>query len=423
MNAPLRLADLTARTILDSRGYPTLEARARLADGTMLRAAAPAGASTGAHEAVELRDHDEAYSGRGVRAAVAGVHERIAPLLTGHDWPDLASLDRALAQADGTGEYSRLGANAVVAVSMLAARGFAHAAGLSLHEWIARASGARERLPVPHFNVLNGGAHAANDLEFQEFMIAPVAAGSEENAVRIGAEVYHALAALVRRRFGSSGLGDEGGFAPPVSDPRAALDLLVEAITDAGYPPGVAQVAIALDPAANSFHLGDGRYRINGIELDRTGLVDYYLGLLEDYPIRSLEDGFAEDDPGGWIALACAAGGRVQLVGDDLYVTDPARIRAGFEAGYSDAALIKPNQIGTVSQTLEAIRTAHELGMACMISHRSGETWDPFIADLAVGTGAGQLKSGAPARGERVAKYNRLTEIELDHPGLPYGVQ
>lgn len=262
----------------------------------------------------------------------------------------------------------------------------------------------------------------ANALDFQEFMIAPVGAATEAEAVRTGAEVYHVLAGLVRDRFDTAGLGDEGGFAPQLEGPRMVLDLLVEAITAAGYTPGVDQVAIALDPAANGFHLGGGRYRVNGLEIGRDQLVDYYLDLIGAYPIRSLEDGFAEDDPEGWAAMAQAVAGRVQLVGDDLYVTDPARIRDGAEHGYSDTVLIKPNQIGIVTQTFEAILTARELGMTCMVSHRSGETADTFISDLVAGTGVGQIKSGAPARGERVAKYNRLTEIEHDHPDLPYGL-
>lgn len=419
---PTAFAALRARSILDSRGYPTVEVRATLPDGTQLIAAAPAGASTGAHEAVELRDHGRAYSGRGVRAALAHIDTEIADLLTGRAWNDIREVDAALGALDGTPGYSRLGANAVVAVSIVAARAFAHTAGLDLHEWVTAQTGSTPRLPVPHFNVINGGAHAANALDFQEFMIAPVGAASEEHAVQTGAEIYHALADLVRDRFGSAGLGDEGGFAPPLEDPRQALDLLVEAIDAAGYTPGRDQVAIALDPAANGFSLGNGRYRVNGRELGRTELVDYYLDLFDRYPIRSLEDGFSEDDPEGWTLMGHAAMDRMQLVGDDLYVTDPERIREGAERGYSNAVLIKPNQIGTVSRTFDAIRTARELGVSCMVSHRSGETADTFISDLVVGTGVGQIKSGAPARGERVAKYNRLTEIELNHPGYPYGL-
>lgn len=418
---PVMFTELRGRAILDSRGYPTIEVHARLGDGTVLGASAPAGASTGRNEAVELRDNGRAYSGRGVRSAVSLINEEISGLVTGRWWEGLAELDRALAELDGTANYSRLGANAVVAVSILGARAFAHSSDLSLHRWLAWESGSAERLPVPHFNLINGGAHAANPLEFQEFMIAPVGATDEEHALRIGAEVHHALAGLMRAGFGGAGIGDEGGFAPPIADSRTALDLLVEAIVDAGYTPGVDEVAIALDPAANGFSLGGGRYRIDGVDLGRTDVVDHYLDLIDAYPIRSLEDAFAEDDPGGWIALARAAGGRVQLVGDDLFVTDPERIRNGAENGYADAVLIKPNQIGTVSRTLEAIATARAEGMACMVSHRSGETLDTFIADLAVGTGVGQIKAGAPVRGERVAKYNRLTEIELDDPDLPYG--
>ncbi|UQE75901.1 phosphopyruvate hydratase [Gordonia sp. PP30] len=421
-SAPIVLTALTARPILDSRGYPTVEVSAVLDDGTRVRAAAPAGASTGAHEAVERRDGGEAYSGRGVDAAVAGVEREIAPALVGSAWASITEVDRALRDLDGTHDYRRLGANAVVAVSIAASRAFAHVAGLSLHTWIAAASGSSERLPVPHFNVLNGGAHAANALDFQEFMIAPVGAPDEAAAVRIGAEVYHALAALIRQRYGTAGLGDEGGFAPPVEHPRTVLDLLVEAIGDAGYRPGRDTVAIALDPAANYFYRGAGRYETGGTLRDRAQMVDFYLELFDEYPIRSLEDGFAEDDPEGWVAMATAAAGRWQLVGDDLYVTDPERIERGAAAGLSNAVLIKPNQIGTVSQTLAAIAAARDCGMSCMVSHRSGETMDTFIADLVVGTGVGQIKSGAPARGERVAKYNRLMEIERDHPELPYGL-
>jgi len=419
---PVTVNGLRGRSVLDSRGYPTVEVDVRLDDGTVIRATSPAGASTGAHEAVERRDHGPAQSGRGVDSAVAAVNGEIAALITGRRWDDIGQVDRALADLDGTTGYSRLGANAIVAVSIAAARAFAHAAGLSLHSWLARQSGSHERLPVPHFNVVNGGAHAQGTLALQEFMVAPVGAASEEEAVRIGAEVHHALADLMRDRFGGSGVGDEGGFAPQIADPRIVLDMLVEAITAAGHTPGADGVAIALDPAANGFHLGGGRYRIDGVDYDRDELVGYYLDLIDIYPIRSLEDGFAEDDPDGWAAMMRAVRGRVQIVGDDLFVTDPERIRDGHDRGYADAVLIKPNQIGTVSQTLEAIATARARGMACMISHRSGETGDTFIADLAVGTGVGQIKAGAPVRGERVAKYNRLTEIELDHPDLPYGL-
>ncbi|CAD6016335.1 Enolase (plasmid) [Agreia sp. COWG] len=323
---------------------------------------------------------------------------------------------------DGTPNLGRLGANAVIAVSMAAARAFAVARGLALHEWIAETTAAVELLPVPHFNVLNGGAHAANDLVFQEFMIAPVGATSEADAIEIGAAVYHALAGLVRARYGAVGLGDEGGFAPPITHPTEALDLLVDAITAAGFTPGLDGVAIAMDPAANGFYDGTA-YTIAGERLNSEQLVAFYVDLLDRYPIRSIEDGFAEDDHAGWQQLYQAAGHRVQLVGDDLYVTDPSRIQDGADQGYSNAALIKPNQIGTVTEAFDAIEAAHRNGMACMISHRSGETDDTFIADLAVGSGVGQIKSGAPAREERVLKYNRLSAIEAHNTSLGYGLR
>lgn len=411
-----------ARQILDSRGYPTVSVRLAVTGGATVEASAPAGASTGEFEALELRDGGPAFAGRGVTRAVAGINGEIAGLLTGRSWADVGELDRGLSELDGTGRYGRLGANAVVAVSIAAARAFAAVAGLPLHRWIAEQTGSSESMPVPHFNVLNGGAHAANDLDFQEFMIAPVGAATEAEAVEVGAGVYHALAALVRKRYGTAGLGDEGGFAPPLADPREALDLLMQAIGDAGATPGASEVAVALDPAANGFAQGEGRYRFAGRDLDRDGLVDYYAELVDQYPIRSIEDGFAEDDHEGWKLMFERLGNRLQLVGDDLYVTDAARIRDGADAGYSNAALIKPNQIGTVSQTFDAIAAAKAAGMRCMVSHRSGETADTFIADLVVGTGVGQIKSGAPARGERVAKYNRLLEIEADEPNLRYGL-
>lgn len=422
MTTPITPQSLTARSILDSRGFPTVKVTLQTTGGRCFTASAPAGASTGEHEAVELRDGGDAFSGRGVTRAVAGVEHELADLLVGSAWESIGRLDQAMRDRDGTENASRLGANALVAVSIAAARAFAASSGLPLHRWIAEVTGSRPSLPVPHFNVLNGGAHAANDLEFQEFMIAPVGARDEEDAVQTGSEVYHALAGLVRRRYGGVGLGDEGGFAPPLADPREALDLLTEGIDVAGYTGGTGAVAIALDPAANGFSIGDGRYRFLGREWDRDEMVDYYRDLVDAYPIRSIEDGFAEDDHDGWTAMFEALGDHLQLVGDDLYVTDAARIREGAGRHYSNAALIKPNQIGTVSQTFEAILTAREQGMRCMVSHRSGETGDTFIADLTVGTGVEQIKSGAPARGERVAKYNRLTELAAAEPELPYGL-
>jgi enolase len=357
-----------------------------------------------------------------VHKAVAAVTDELSPLLTGSPWHSIRDVDDAMRKLDGTGNLSRLGANAVVTVSIAATRAFAHLAGLPLHSWIAKVTGSTERLPVPHFNVLNGGAHAANRLEFQEFMIAPVGAASEEEAVETGAEIYHALAARVKAKFHTTGLGDEGGFAPDIDSPEEAMGFLVSAIQDAGYTPGVSTVAIAIDPAANGFYDGNGQYTIDGRSMSREQLVDYYGHLLDTYPLRSIEDGFAEDDLEGWQQLFAAVGERVQLVGDDLYVTDERRIADGAENHYSNAALIKPNQIGTVTGTFDAIATAKRFGMGAMVSHRSGETLDTFIADLVVGTGVGQIKSGAPARGERVAKYNRLLEIAADNPALAFGL-
>ncbi len=409
-------------SILDSRGFPTVKVELELSDGAIAMGSAPAGASTGEHEAAELRDGGAVSGGKGVEKALAGIRDEITPLLVGRAWSSISEIDVALADLDGTGNYARLGANSVVAVSIAASRAFASRCGLPLHRWISLITGSTERLPVPHFNVVNGGAHASNRLDFQEFMIAPVVATTEAEAVRIGADIYHSLKGIVQSRYGTSGLGDEGGFAPPIDNPEEALTLLVGAIEAAGYIAGVDQVAIALDPAANGFQLAPGSYTIAGKVYDRAALVDYYEHLIDRFPIRSIEDGFAEDDLEGWILMAQRVGSRIQLVGDDLYVTNAARILDGATNGYSNAALIKPNQVGSVSQTFDAIRAARSRGMVCMISHRSGETEDTFIADLAVGTGVGQIKSGAPARGERVAKYNRLTDIELAEPGLPFGL-
>jgi enolase len=420
--APVTVTAVTAGQILDSRGNPTVHVTLTLGDDTVVEASAPSGASTGAFEAIELRDAGPSYGGLSVHHAVDGITGEIAPLLIGREWTNIREIDDALRALDGTANYSRLGANATVAVSIAASRAFAHQAGLPLHTWIAGVTGNTQLLPVPHFNVLNGGAHAANDLDFQEFMIAPVGMKTEELAVQAGAEIYHALAKRVRARYNATGLGDEGGFAPPISSPNEALDLIVGAITDAGYTPGLDQIAIAMDPAANGFYAGDGVYTLAGVATSREELADYYAELCAAYPIWSIEDGFAEDDHAGWKILFDRIGDTIQLVGDDLYVTDAARIRDGATNGYSNAALIKPNQIGTVSQTFDAIAAARENGMQSMVSHRSGETSDTFIADLVVGTGVGQIKSGAPARGERVAKYNRMMEIEAQTEGLRYGL-
>jgi len=421
MNA-LSITQLEAIQILDSRGYPTVHVLLTAADGSRVAASAPAGASTGAHEAAELRDGGRQWNGRGVTKAVASVNGPLAELLVDSSWDSIRVLDHAMRELDGMPDKSRLGANAIVAVSIAAARAFAHAASLPLHAWIAGELQAAQRLPIPHFNVLNGGAHAANELDFQEFMIAPVGAGSYSEAVRCGSEVYHALAVELRKRGLATGLGDEGGFAPEIARPEQALDLLLTAIDAAGYRAGVdADVAIAIDPAANGFYV-DGAYTVGGTRYTSDGLVDLYQTLIEDYPIWSIEDGVAEDDDAGWRTISTRLKERVQIVGDDNLVTSPARILAAAEEGTVTAALIKVNQIGTVSETFDALTVSSEHRLGAMISHRSGETSDTFVADLAVGSGVGQLKSGAPARGERVAKYNRLLEIEHDDSALPYGL-
>ncbi|WP_025159310.1 phosphopyruvate hydratase, partial [Leifsonia aquatica] len=345
---PVEIEQVTARQILDSRGYPTVAVTMHLQDGAHVTASAPAGASTGAYEAVELRDDGPSFSGRSVRRAVAGVEEEISPLLAGRPWRTIRDVDDAMRELDGTENLARLGANAVVAVSIAAARAFAHTSDVPLHVWLARVTDSVERLPVPHFNVLNGGAHAANPLEFQEFMVAPVGAADEAEAVEAGAEISHALAARVKARFHTTGLGDEGGFAPDIASPEEAMDLLVLAVQDAGGTPGLDDVAIAIDPAATGFSEREGQYTIDGRLLGRDELVGYYVRLLDTYPLRSIEDGFAEDDHTGWELLFDAVGAGTQLVGDNLYVTDPRSLSDGARNRYSNAALIKPNQIGTV---------------------------------------------------------------------------
>ncbi|WP_104173628.1 phosphopyruvate hydratase [Arthrobacter sp. Y81] len=416
----LPITGVRALQILDSRGYPTVKVWLTAADGAVSVASAPSGASTGAHEAVELRDGGSEYSGRGVQKAVANVRGEISELLTSRSWQTLADLDQALVGLDGTPGRSRLGANAIVAVSMAAARAFATAAGLPLHVWTAQTLGRAGRLPIPHFNVLNGGQHAANPLEFQEFMIAPAGAPSFADGLRWGSDVYHALARRLRRQDLATGLGDEGGYAPDIARPEEALDLIVAAIEDAGYTPGRDGISIALDPAANSFYT-DGTYTVAGKAHTPEQMVSYYEKLITDYPIWSLEDPLAEEDTGGWPALTAALGDRVQVVGDDLFVTSADRVRDGIRDRSATAVLIKPNQAGTVSETFDTLRAAFDGGFGAMVSHRSGETDDTFVADLVVGSGCGQLKSGAPARGERVAKYNRLLEITDEDPSLPYG--
>jgi enolase len=413
---------LTAFQVLDSRGRPTIAARARLRGGGVGTTQVPSGASTGEHEAVERRDGDPArYGGAGVLDACRAVESEIADVVVARRFSDLTELDQELVELDGTADKHRLGANAMLAVSQAVTCALADRAGQPLHRYLSERIGTQARLPVPHFNMINGGAHAANRLRFQEFMVAPTGAASMAEAVRCGAEVYAALRQLVVDRFKSAGVGDEGGFAPDIASPEQALDLLVEAVTRAGYRPG-AEVELALDPAANGFLSGDAYHPGDGIA-DTSELIGRYQRMLGSYPIRSIEDGLAESDRQGWRMLTAAVGAWTQVVGDDLLVTDPDRIRAAAREQLATAALIKPNQVGTVTQTLEALAAARQAGWSAMISHRSGETTDTFIADLAVAAGTGQIKAGAPARGERVAKYNRLLEIEATSGrGLAYGL-
>jgi len=407
----MRIAWIRAREVLDSRGNPTLEVEVGLEDGARGRAMVPAGASTGAHEALELRDGDPSrYGGKGVLRAVEGVHRVIAPALVGRDPTDQEGIDRLLLELDGTPNKSRLGANAVLGVSLAVAHAAAAARRLPLYRYLG-GEGAY-LLPVPLFNILNGGRHARGGVDFQEFMVVPVGAPTFAEALRWGVEVYHALGRLLEERGLPTGVGDEGGFAPPLPRNEDALSLVLQAVEAAGRRPGQ-EVVLALDAAASEFY-DQGRYRLprEGRELAVEEMVALWEDWCARYPIVSLEDGLAQDDWEGWALLTRRLGEKVQLVGDDLFVTNVARIRRGIEAGVANAVLIKPNQIGTLSETLQAMALAREAGYACIVSHRSGETEDTTIADLAVATGAGQIKAGAPARGERTAKYNRLLRIE-----------
>ncbi|KLO30190.1 enolase [Mycolicibacter heraklionensis] len=417
----VEFSSISAIEILDSRGRPTLSVCAILADYTEVCAGVPAGASTGSREAVELRDHDSTrYAGLGVRRAVDHVNGPIAAALTERPFTSLEEVDQTLLELDGTTDKSQLGANAIVGASMVAARAFAAKAEQPLWQWLVP-PGVGARLPVPSFNVINGGVHALNGLDFQEFMIAPLGAPSLPEAVRAGAEVYRQLRTVLADRKLATGLGDEGGFAPEIDRPEEALELLTQAIGDAGYITGPSGVAIALDPAASEFHR-DGAYLLNGESLSSKDLIDRYVDIVSRYPVWSIEDGMGEHDTAGWRRLTETLGHRVQLVGDDNFVTNPDIIGSAIRSGIGNAALIKVNQIGTVSETLEALALCRQSGYGAMISHRSGETVDAFIADLAVGSGCGQIKSGAPARGERVAKYNRLLAIAAAAPQLPFGL-
>ena len=399
-----------ARQILDSRGNPTVEVDVHLSSGAVGRAAVPSGASTGSREALELRDGEAPFGGKGVTHAVANVNGEIADAVSGRDAADQRGLDESLIALDGTDGKSRLGANALLGVSMAVARAAAADASEPLWRYLGGADATL--LPVPMMNVLNGGVHADNPVDFQEFMIAPVGAGSFSRALRIGAEVYHELQRTLKRRGLGTAVGDEGGFAPALDSNEAPLELLVSSIESAGYVPGD-DVAICLDPAASEF-FNDGRYELTdeGRSLTSDEMVEYWARIPDSYPVVSLEDGMAEADWDGWGKLTQRLGGRIQLVGDDVFVTNPAILREGIELGVANAILIKLNQIGTLTETLDTIALAKEAGYRAVVSHRSGETEDTFIADLVVATGVGQIKTGAPARTERVAKYNQLLRVE-----------
>ena len=404
------ITDIVAREILDSRGYPTLEVDVHLESNVWGRAAVPSGASTGIHEAVELRDNEARYGGKGVMRAVSHVNGELFSLVCGRDSLEQDRLDRAMVELDTTPAKSRLGANALLGVSLAIAKASASELGVPLYRYVG-GLGAK-RLPMPLMNILNGGAHADNPIDIQEFMVVPVGATSFRQALQMGAEVFHALKALLRTKGLGCGVGDEGGFAPALGGTRQALDLIIEAITLAGYKPGT-EMALALDVAASELYK-EGRYVFAGENATLTSqeLVAYYEGLVDSYPIVSIEDGMAEDDFAGWAALTRALGEKIQLVGDDLFVTNPLRLKMGLEQNLANSILIKPNQIGTLTETLETVSMAQEHGFSCVMSHRSGESEDTTIADLAVATNCGQIKTGAPSRGERIAKYNRLLRIE-----------
>ena len=414
---PAIIADIVAREILDSRGNPTVEADVILSNGTIGRAAVPSGASTGEHEAIELRDNDkERYLGKGVQLAVQNITEQIAPALAGADATDQMSIDASLIELDGTPNKANLGANAILAVSMATARAAAQELGQPLWRYLG---GPLTRvMPVPMMNILNGGAHATNTVDLQEYMIIPVGAESFAEGLRMGTEVFHALKKVLVKRKLSTGVGDEGGFAPDLKSDEEAITVVLEAIEAAGYQPGQ-QIALALDCAASEL-FKDGKYtfkKSGAGTRDAAGMVELYTSWIDKYPIVSIEDGLAEDDWDGWKQLTEAIGERCQLVGDDLFVTNTERLSRGIEEGIANSILIKVNQIGTLTETLEAIEMARSAGYLSVISHRSGETEDTFIADLAVGTGAGQIKTGSASRTDRVAKYNQLLRIEQQLAG------
>ena len=402
------IEQIAAREILDSRGNPTVEVEVALIDGSFARAAVPSGASTGEHEAVELRDGGTRYGGKGVQNAVEAVLDEIAPAVIGLSADDQRLVDQTLLDLDGTPDKSRLGANAILGVSLAVAKAAADSAALPLFRYLGGPNA--HILPVPMFNILNGGAHADTGVDVQEFMVAPIGAPNFKEALRWGAEVYHALKAVLKKQGLSTGLGDEGGFAPDVAGTKAALDLICSAIESAGYKPGK-DIGLALDVAANGFCTGS-TYNFEKQTRTAEQMGEFYRDLLDSYPLVSIEDPLDENDWDGWINLTTALGDRVQIVGDDLFVTNPERIEEGIERGAANALLVKVNQIGTLTETLDAVALAHGNGYRTMMSHRSGETEDTTIADLVVAIGSGQIKTGAPARSERVAKYNQLLRIE-----------
>ncbi|NEW40863.1 phosphopyruvate hydratase [Nocardia cyriacigeorgica] len=397
-----------AREILDSRGNPTVEVEIALDDGTLTRAAVPSGASTGEHEAVELRDGGDRYLGKGVQKAVEGVLDEIAPAVIGLDAVEQRTVDQVLLDLDGTPDKSRLGANALLGVSLSVARAAAESSGLELFRYLGGPNA--HVLPVPMMNILNGGAHADTGVDVQEFMVAPIGAPTFKESLRWGAEVYHALKSVLKSKGLATGLGDEGGFAPDVAGTREALDLISTAIAKTGLKLG-SDVALALDVAATEFYSTAG-YKFEGSVRTAAEMAQFYADLLTAYPLVSIEDPLSEDDWDGWVALTDQIGDKIQLVGDDLFVTNPERLEEGITKGAANALLVKVNQIGTLTETLDAVELAHRNGYKTMMSHRSGETEDTTIADLAVAVGSGQIKTGAPARSERVAKYNQLLRIE-----------
>ena len=397
-----------AREILDSRGNPTVEVEVILDDGSFARAAVPSGASTGAFEAVELRDGDKPYGGKGVQKAVAGVVQKIGPALEGLDADDQRLVDQTMLDLDGTPNKANLGANAILGAPRAVARAAADSAGLPLYRYVGGPNA--HLLPVPMMNILNGGSHADSNVDIQEFMIAPIGAATFREALQEGAEVYHALKSVLKKKGLATGLGDEGGFAPNLDSNRAALDLIAEAVSAAGLTLGT-DIALAMDAAANEFY-DNGSYSFEGGTKSADEMTAYYADLVSSYPIVSLEDPLFEDDWDGWKTLTDELGDRVQIVGDDLFVTNVERIQRGIDGGQANALLVKVNQIGSLTETLDSVDLAHRNKFRCMISHRSGETEDTTIADLAVATNCGQIKTGAPARSERVAKYNQLMRIE-----------